>query len=174
MAGLVQGGGMAATLNTTHTDIYTDVRRYLLSLFPDNEVIQGYGNNVPLPNSPFVLMNIITETDLNAQINTFDGDDTATASRSVETALQLDFYGSRSGERARVFQNLWRDYHACEHLEKCQPLYSESIRYIPLTNEEQNFEERWSITAYLTYNPTITHRQDYVHSVGVSIQHINR
>lgn len=164
---------MAATLNTTHADIYIDVRRYLLSMFPDNEVVQGYSNNVPLPNAPFILMNIITETDLNTQINEFSGSGKATSARSVETAMQLDFYGKESGERARVFQNLWRDYYACEWLQKCQPLYSDNLRYIPLTNEEQNYEERWSVTAYLTYNPTITHDQDYVNSVDVSIQQID-
>lgn len=164
---------MAATLSTKHTDIYTDIRRYLLSLFPDNEVIQGYSNNVPLPNSPFILMNIITESDLNTQINEYDGNGQATATRSVETALQLDFYGTESGNRARIFQNLWRDYHACEMLEKCRPLHADNLRYIPLADEEQNFEERWNVTAYLTYNPTITHSQDYVQSVDVSIQHID-
>lgn len=164
---------MATTLNTTHTDIYTDVRRYLLSLFPDNEVVQGYSNNVPLPNPPFILMNLITETDLNTQINGFHGNGQATVTRSVETALQLDFYGEESGNRARIFQNLWRDYYTCEILGKCQPLYSDNLRYIPLTNEEQEFEERWNITAYLTYNPTITHGQDYVQSVDVSIQYID-
>lgn len=164
---------MATALNITHNDIYTDVRRYLLLLFPDNEVVQGYGNNVPLPNAPFILMNIITETDLNAHTSIYSGNGIGKVSRSVEIAMQLDFYGKDSGERARIFQNLWRDYYACDRLEKCQPLYSDNLRYIPLTNEEQNYEERWSVTAYLTYNPTITHEQDYLSGVNVSIQHID-
>nr|DAO90967.1 MAG TPA: tail completion protein [Caudoviricetes sp.] len=38
---------MAATLSVTQSEIYKDVRRYLLGLFTDCEVIQGYSNNVP-------------------------------------------------------------------------------------------------------------------------------
>lgn len=164
---------MAATLNISHDDIYADVRQYLLTLFPDIEAVRGYSNNVPLPNAPFVLMNIITETDLNTPINEFQGNGRATVSRSVETAMQLDFYGKESGERARAFQNLWRGYHACDNLEKCRPLYSDPLRYIPLSNEEQNYEERWSLTAYLTYCPVITYEQDSVQDVKLSLNPIH-
>jgi len=54
----------------------------------------------------------------------------------------------------------------------CQPLYTDEARYIPLTNEEQEFEARWSITASLTYNPTVTHAQDFIEGASVSINRI--
>lgn len=164
---------MATALNVTQAEIYKDVRRYLLGLFPDCEVIQGYSNNVPLPNAPFILMNIIRESEMNTQINEWKPlDGLADVTRSIEVAMQLDFYGVDSGRNVRVFSTLWRDYHACERLEVCQPLYADEARYIPLTNEEQEFEARWSITASLTYNATVTHTQDFIESASVSINRI--
>lgn len=164
---------MAATLSITHTQIYTDLRRYLLELFPGCEVIQGYSNNVPLPKAPFILMNIINESEMNTQISNYRGSDgLADVTRSVEAAVQLDFYGRDSGQNARIFAALWRDFHACDGLAVCKPLYADNARYIPLTNEEQEFEERWSITANLTYNPTVTHAQDFITGASVSINPI--
>lgn len=164
---------MAATLSITHTQIYTDLRQYLLSLFPSCEVIQGYSNNVPLPNSPFILMNIINESEMNAQISDYRvSDGVANVTRSIETVVQVDFYGVDSGQDARLFSALWRDFHACDGLRVCKPLYADPARYIPLSNEEQEFEERWSVTASLTYNPTITHAQDFITGASVSINPI--
>lgn len=154
---------MAATLNITHDDIYADIRAYLLGLFPAWEVVQGYSNNVPLPNAPFVLMNIINESDVSTNVHKYDkAAQIATVTRTVETMMQLDFYGEQSGETARIFVNLWRDYHATERLTKCQPLFCEQPKYLPWSNEYGEFEQRWLVTAYLSYNPAVTHAQDFV------------
>lgn len=164
---------MAAALSITHEEIYIDLRQYLLSLFPDCEVIQAYGNNTPLPNAPFISMNIIHESEMNTQIHEWHvSDGLADVIRSIETTFQLDFYGKDSGRRARVFSALWRDFHACDGLAVCKPLYTENARYLPLSNEEQEFEERWSITASLTYNPAVTHAQDFINSANLVTNHI--
>lgn len=164
---------MAGTLDINHDLIYTDVRRMLLELFPACEVVRGYSNNVPFPKAPFILMNIIHEMEMNTQVSEYRKDDRqADVTRSIEATLQLDFYGHDSGVNARIFSSLWRDFYACDRLASCQPLYSDNARFIPLTNDEQNFEERWSVTASLTYNPTVTHEQAFVTESVVSINHI--
>lgn len=168
MAKLVQGGGMAAELNLSQQDLYADVRAYLLLLFPECEVIQGYSNNVPLPAGAFVLMNILRETDLSTNATAYS-DKKAHVSRSVEVRMQLDFYGVGAGERVRIFANLWRDHHAADILRHCQPLYSEEPRYLPLENEAAAFEERWLLEAALNYNPTISHDQERVKTAAISL-----
>lgn len=164
---------MATTLNTTHEDLYTDIRKYLLSLFPDCEVIRGYSNNVPLPKTPFMLMNIINETDLNTNIDYFHKTEgIGQISRSVEVAMQIDFYGESSSYSSRVFANLWRDYHACSRLERCQPLYIDPPKYLPLSNEYAEFEQRWMVTAYMTYNPIVTYEQDFVSEATIILDNL--
>lgn len=160
---MVQGGGMAAELNISHDDLYADVRAYLLGVFPGFEVIQGYSNNVPLPQGSFVLLNIIHESDLSTNATWYDIDtQSAYVSRTVEVMMQIDFYGERAGEAARIFTNLWRDFHAAERLAKCKPLFCDNPKYMPITNERADYEQRWMVTAYLNYNPTIKHDQDFV------------
>lgn len=160
---------MAAELEVTHNDIYRDVRALLLDLFqlPSENVIRGYSNNVPLPNGDFILMNIINETDLSTngwfylkEANKVE------ALQSVEVLLQIDFYGKESAKNARIFSNLWRDFYSSERLKVCQPLYCNNPKYLPFTNEQNQYEERYMVEAYLTYIPVATYDQDYVDNVG--------
>lgn len=158
---------MAAEIKISHDDLYADVRRYLLELFPDVEVIRGYGNNMPLPPDGFILMNIIHETNLSTSVSDYDGDEnTATVEKTVEVMMQIDFYGETSGNMARIFSNLWRDYHAAERLLFCQPLYCDAPKFLPMNNEFSEFEERWMATVYLNYNPAVKHSQDFVSGVA--------
>lgn len=70
-----------------HDDIYADIRAYLLDLFPTWEVVQGYSNNVPLPNTYLFLMNIINRNDVSTNVHKYDkAAQIATVTRTVETA----------------------------------------------------------------------------------------
>ena len=106
---------MAATLD----DIYTEVRAMLLGLF-SCEAVRGYGNNVPLPKPPFVVMNILNETDAATNEHAYAAADKAAAvSRQSEIQMQLDFYGAEAGQMAQKTVLLWRDFYACER--RCMP-----------------------------------------------------
>lgn len=164
MVRMVQGDCMATALKNTHNDIYREVRAFLLGLFllPEENVIRGYSNNVPLPNGNFILMNIIHEQQLATNEHRYlPVQSEAEVKQSVEVQLQLDFFGEQAGEFSRIFTHLWRDEFACEQLSMCQPLYADNPRYLPFTNEEERFEERWTVTAHLQYNPMVTHHQDF-------------
>ncbi|AIK89334.1 hypothetical protein Q7267_08640 [Glaesserella parasuis] len=164
---------MAADITTTHDDIYREVRAYLLGLFSleGERVIRDYSNNVPLPHSPFILMNIIYEQSLSTNVHSYDVENAlASVMQSVEVQMQIDFYGETSGQMARIFCNLWRDYHACDRLEKCQPLYCDEPRYLPFTNEASEYEERYTVTARLAYNPVVVHAQDFITKPNPSIE----
>lgn len=159
---------MAAALKNTHNDIYKEVRALLLGLFllPEENVIRGYSNNVPLPNGNFILMNIIHEQQLATNLHRYSFEDgQADVQQSVEMQIQLDFFGEQAGEFSRTFANLWRDEYACEQLKMCQPLYADNPRYLPFTNEEEQFEERWTVTANLQYNPVVMHSQEFITEV---------
>lgn len=163
------------TLNTTHDDIYREVRALLLGLFrlSDDQVIRGYSNNVPLPNSPFVLMNIIHEQALSTNVHNYsleEGD--VEVMQSVEVQMQIDFYGETSGQMARKFCTLWRDFYACEQLKSCQPLYCDEPKYLPFTNEANEYEERFMVTAQLTYNPVLTYKQDFITNPSITLKHL--
>lgn len=164
---------MATALNISHDDIYREVRAYLLGLFhlDGDRVIRGYSNNVPLPNPPFILMNIIHEQALSTNVHHYWVErEQADVSQSVEVRLQLDFFGETSGQFARTFCQLWRDFYACERLQCCQPLYCEDPKYLPFTNEESEYEERYTVTALLNYNPRVTHEQDFINNPSIMLE----
>lgn len=160
---------MAAELNVTHNDIYREVRALLLGLFhlKGDQVVRGYSNNVPLPKNDFILMNIIHEQPLSTNSNNYSKEvGNVEVIQSVEIQMQIDFYGESSANNARVFCNLWRDFYSCEHLIHCQPLYCDNLQYLPFTNEKSEYEERYTVTAHLTYNPVITHEQEFIERAG--------
>ncbi|MGV7078489.1 phage neck terminator protein [Testudinibacter sp. P80/BLE/0925] len=163
---------MATELITTHDDIYKDVRAYLMLLFPEvkDKVIRGYSNNVPLPESPFILMNIIHEKAVSTNVHDFSvADGNAEVMQTIELMMQIDFYGEQAGTMARKFTHLWRDFHACENLTCCQPLYCDEAKYLPFTNEKSNYESRFMTTATLNYNPVVIHDQDFITDPQINI-----
>lgn len=160
---------MAATLNINEDDIYTEVRALLRGLF-SCEVVRGYSNNVPLPKASFVLMNILNDSPRSTNEHHYDvAAGQAIAGQASEMQMQLDFYGTESGAMARIFVGLWRDFYACERMKKCQPLYANQPRFMPLTNEESNYEARWTVTASLSYYPTVTHEQAFVNAFDIEL-----
>ena len=164
---------MAAKLDKTHDDIYADVRAFLINLFPlpDEKVIRGYSNNVPFPQAPFICINIITESALATNVNEY-AEESGRVMQTQEVQMQVDFYGQQSGEMSRTFANLWRDFYACDRLSVCQPLYTNDPQYLPFTNESSDFEERWMVSAYLNYNPVVTHEQSRVSAIDISINNL--
>lgn len=161
---------MQAKININYDNIYSDIRKYLLSVFPECEVIRGYSNNTPLPADDFILMNIINETELNTSINEYDREnEEKNITKSIEMQMQVDFFGDLAGERARTFSNLWRDFDACEHLEYCKPLYCDNVVYVNFVNEQSNFEDKYSVTIHLTYNTTVTRKQEFTDIVDLNI-----
>ncbi|WP_245853750.1 phage neck terminator protein [Necropsobacter massiliensis] len=108
---------MATELNTTHNDIYREVRELLLGLFnlSGERVIRGYSDNVPLPEGGFILMNIIHGQDLSTNSHNYSVErGNVEVTQSVELQMQIDFYGDQVRNFARTFYKLWRDFYSCE------------------------------------------------------------
>nr|DAW71699.1 MAG TPA: tail completion protein [Caudoviricetes sp.] len=115
-------------------------------------------------------MNILNETAAatNEHAYTVAGE-TAAVSRQSEIQMQLDFYGAEAGQMAQKTVLLWRDFYACEQLKSCQPLYADPTRFMPLTNEESEYEERWMTTVHLAYAPQAEHPQQFVNAFDLTL-----
>ncbi|QIA76174.1 LIC_12616 family protein [Rodentibacter caecimuris] len=156
---------MATELSTSHDDIYRELRSYLLALFnlPQDNVIRGYSNNVPLPNGDFILMNILHEKALSTNAHNYSINESNTeVSHTAEIMIQLDFYGESAVKMAKTFCLLWRDFYACEHFTCGSPLYCDEPKFMQFINERSEYENRWLVTAYFNYNPVITHQQEFI------------
>ncbi|BET96532.1 phage neck terminator protein [Xenorhabdus taiwanensis] len=157
-----------ATITTTHDDLFSEVRKYLIELF-QCDVVQGYQNDVPVPDSGIV-MHVLFERDLDYIINYYHHESsTITAQRSVELAMQLDFYGDDADSRARVVANLWQSSYTTARLKKCQPLHSEQPRKMVLLNEANQYENRVLLEIRLQYNPETTYSVDSTDSFSIDL-----
>ena len=153
------------TPSIVELQIYNVVKALLVTVTGLNPtvVIRGLPNRSAMPPAApgFVTMQLTLSERLNYNIDTWDPTATAPTTISSEThwkeRMQVDFYGATAGDWAKVFCGLWKDEIGCVALEPvCDPLYTEGPLWAPLDDEEQQYEQRRTVQAYLQYNPVVT------------------
>ncbi|MDC9591149.1 hypothetical protein PSI23_18110 [Xenorhabdus sp. XENO-10] len=160
-----------ATITVTHENLFAEVRKYLIELF-QCDVVQGYQNDVPVPENGIV-MHVLFERDIDYIANYYHHESSEiTAQRSVELTMQLDFYGDDADSRARVVANLWQSGYTTARLKKCQPLYSESPRKMVLVNEANQYENRVILEIKLQYNPETSYSVDSTDAFSINTNSI--
>ncbi|WP_432784680.1 hypothetical protein AAEX37_01957 [Oligella sp. MSHR50489EDL] len=157
---------MAAVI--THRDLYIDIRRYLIktlgiSAEDEKQVIQAYQNSNPLP-ADAVVMTILFERPIDSTFVNYKkaNEQKAIVQQAREATVQLDFYGSLAQTRSQKIALLWKTSYSLRELKKCAPLYTKEPRRIPIVNEQNNYEDRWSLDCLLQYDPEVEHEQDYI------------
>ena len=131
-------------------------------------IIKGQHNNVPMPKGEFILMTQKGQDRLAFNEVTYNGIDNRTLTRFTKYDIQLDFYGVGSGDRAGAVETAFFDAYACEFFgENIQPLYCSNAIQMPLVNGEQNYEERWTLTASLEANLDVVIGQQSANSLTV-------
>lgn len=174
---------MSATVDIVPDDLFTVVRTFIQSLLPGPpEVFQGLGNRVSMPTvDSFVVMTGVLQQRLRTNVDaTTDTINPAPApgSLSVNAGLrfdmQLDFYGPLSGSWAAILAAALRDELGCEALAPaCQPLWADDLRMVPLITGEEQYLERWTLTAVLQYNPTVTVSQQYAAAASATLINVD-
>lgn len=144
------------------------------------QVIQGYPNRTSMPDTlplvgegypqGFVVMTAMTKKRLRTNVDvTPDVDDPSSQTEEMGQKLdmQLDVYGPNASDWADILVTLLRDNVSYLALvPACAPLYADDPIRAPLTNAEQQYEDRWIITARLQYNPVVTTPQQYADALG--------
>lgn len=172
---------MSAAVAPAQDDVYTAVKALIVAVLglDSAHVIKGYPNRVAMPSGPFVAMTMVSSHRLRTNQDTWDTTAIAPTVLSYETGmevmLQLDVYGPAAGDWAQELTTLWRDGYACDALAPtCQPLYSDDPRRMPLVNGEDQYEDRWTITARLQYNPTVTTPQQFADAASVTLINVDK
>lgn len=166
------GEGVAmATISVTEDDIFGELRKYLTELF-SCPVVQGYQNDVPIPENGIV-MHMLFERDLDYTSEYWEAPtEEMTAQRSVEATFQLDFYGAEANSRSRVVANLWKSSYTTDRLTKCQPLDSGNPRKDELVNQANQYENRMMLEVTLQYNPETSYHVDSVDEISITTTNI--
>jgi hypothetical protein len=166
----------AATVTPVQDDVMTALGNFIVTVtgLPTSCVVRGIDNQVPMPVSGFISMTglyqIPQSTNVDAWDTTSSDPTELTASRTTRFDVQVDCYGAQSPAWASMLTTLFRDDYGCQQLApNCQPLYCEDARMLPLTDAEEQYEERWSFTAAIGYTPVVTVPQMFANSLKPAI-----
>ncbi|OYV48595.1 MAG: hypothetical protein B7X10_02855, partial [Burkholderiales bacterium 21-58-4] len=86
---------------------------------------------------------------------------------------QIDCYGPLSSDWAAMLSTLLRDEYACDAMAGVQPLSADDPKMVALVDGEQQYEERWSITALLQYNPATVTPMKFFDAVDVGLVNVD-
>lgn len=168
---------MSVTIDITDQNVFTALVTFFQSFLPaETEVVQGQDNLVAMPKGGFVVMTNASMDRLSFNVDTYNS---VSQQKYILTPtryeMQLDFYGPTSQQWAMQTQALFRDQYATDIFPaNIQPLYADDPVQIPLIDGEEQYEQRWKITASLQYNPTLTTGQQSMLAIEVGLAPIDQ
>jgi hypothetical protein len=164
------------TPSITETQVFAALRAFILTIV-DCEVVRLPANRVPTPAGAFVGLSPGSNIPLATNVTSYT-DTQKSVERSSQITLQVDCYGSGSGDRATAISTLLRDAYASEQFAASgydiQPLYAGDAKQLPLVDGEQQYEERWTFEAVMQFNPVITLPQDFATSLTPDVVSVER
>lgn len=173
---------MSYAVSITQEQLYEKLSTFLQSVtgLSQQLTLQGLPNRSAMPPAApgFTTMQFARVGRLNYNIVTWDPTDPAPESIQVEVHVklraQVDFYGATSGDWATIFEGLWKDETACLALEPlADPLYTNEPMLAPLEDDEQQYEQRWTVEAFLQYNPVISVPMQFASSLTVTLINVD-
>ena len=168
---------MSVTIDLIDQDVFVSLVTFFKSFIPSGvEIIQAQENLVAMPKGGFIAMNNVGMDRLSFNVDTYNS---TLQQKFILTptnyAMQLDFYGPDSQVWAFETQSLFRDEYATDLFPaNIQPLYADNPVQIPLIDGEEQYEQRWKITASLQYNPILTTSQQSMLDVVVDLAPIDQ
>lgn len=157
------------TIAPTEDQAMTAIRAFLLLIVPIGvEVFKGQANRVPEPmGTNFVVMTPTGRLRLSTNVVTWDeakpNVDRLQHTHDVQFEVQLDIHGPQGSDIGGLIAMLIRDEYACEQLdpEVIQPLYATDGHQMPFVNGEQQWENRWTMTAAFQISPIVSTDQQF-------------
>jgi hypothetical protein len=151
------------TASITVDQVIDALADFLAPFVPGAEVVRAQVNRVAMPPNPCVILTEMMQVDLSVPATDYQpDDDTATVYGPSRIDVQIDFYGAQAGEFCKTVKTAFRSHWGFEHFPaNIKPLYTSDGMQSPLTTGEQQYESRWTLTASLQYNPTVTVPQEF-------------
>ena len=155
------------TASITVDQVIDALADFLAPFVPGASVVRAQVNRVAMPPNPCVILTEMLQVDLSIPATEYQPDDnTATIYGPTRIDVQIDFYGAQAGEFCKTVKTAFRSHWGYEHFPaNIKPLYTSDGMQSPLTTGEQQYESRWTLTASLQYNPTVTVPQEFADEV---------
>lgn len=165
---------MTPSLNQQQVE--TAIRAFLTTTMPQAvEVMIGQANRVPEPTADnFVIIWATLRRRLGTTLVAWDESQggnpaTQTNTEALRLDMQFDFHGANSTDNAQVFATLFRSDYACQFFTPfgLTPNYCSDGNQAPFINGEQQYEDRWTLTATFDANIAVQTPQQFADTVAV-------
>lgn len=136
---------------------------FLAPFMPGAQIVRAQVNRVALPSNPCAVLTELLQVDLSVPATDYQPTaNTATIYGPSRIDVQIDFYGAQAGEFCKTVKTAFRSHWGFAHFPaNIKPLYTSDGVQSPLLTGEQQYESRWTLTASMQYNPTVTVPQEF-------------
>ena len=143
---------------------------FLGPFVPGAQIVRAQVNRVPMPSNPCVVLTELVQADLSVPATEYQPNaGTATVEGPTRIDVQIDFYGAQASEFCKTVKTAFRSHWGFSHFPaNVKPLYTSDGIQAPLVTGEQQYESRWTLTASLQYNPTVTVPQDFADTLTLT------
>lgn len=144
---------------------------FLQPFAPGAQIVRAQANRVAPPPSPFILLTEISQVEIETPISSRDITNGQTEIQSrTQIGIQIDFYGRQSADFCKAVVAVYRsEYAPAQFPDNIKPLYCSDAHQGPLITGEEQYLNRWTLTANLQYNPTVSVPQQYAEALSVNI-----
>lgn len=160
----------------TEDQVFIAMNDFLESIVIEGtEIIKAQVNRTPEPSSEnFVLTTAALRSRLATNINIYDIDGEKNAmQQKIQFSMQLDIHGPIGGDNAQVITTYFRSQEGvalfAENDFEIVPLYTSEPKQIPFTNGENQWEDRWVISAEMQINPSVVIDQQFAKTMNVRV-----
>lgn len=167
---------MTLAISPTLDDVYAAMVTFIMGIIPldANHVLKGNQNRVAMPTGPFAIMNVISQKRIRTNQDSWDttipDPSGIVREQGIKLEMQIDLYGPSSGDWAAIFSTMFRDPYGCDALApNCQPLYADEPRRAPLVTGEDQYLDRWIVSAQLEYVPVVTTVDQFADAVEIVV-----
>lgn len=151
------------TASITIDQVIDALAAFLAPFMPGAQIVRAQVNRVALPSNPCAVLTELLQVDLSVPATDYQPlADTATIYGPSRIDVQIDFYGAQAGEFCKTVKTAFRSHWGFAHFPaNIKPLYTSDGVQSPLLTGEQQYESRWTLTASMQYNPTVTVPQEF-------------
>jgi hypothetical protein len=151
------------TASITVDQVIDALKAFLTPFMPGAQIVRAQVNRVALPSNPCAVLTELLQVDLSVPATDYQPlANTATIYGPSRIDVQIDFYGAQAGEFCKTVKTAFRSHWGFAHFPaNIRPLYTSDGVQSPLLTGEQQYESRWTLTASMQYNPTVTVPQEF-------------
>lgn len=151
-------------------DIMDALISFLTPFVGTDKIVRAQVNRVANPPEPFAMLTELLTVDIDQPYQTYDPDNSKVELNGPKRIdVQIDFYGEFSSDICNAVKTAFKSMWSVDQFpSNIVPLYNDDGRQTQFVDGQQQYENRWTLTVSLQYNPIITVPQQFADEISVT------